>query len=46
MTATASRTRVQKSEAEWRKELTPAQYHVTREHRTERAFTGPSWDEK
>ena len=46
MTATASRPRVQKSAAEWRKELTPAQYHVTREHGTERAFTGPYWDEK
>jgi peptide-methionine (R)-S-oxide reductase len=46
MTATASRPRVHKSDAEWRKQLTPAQYHVTREHGTERAFTGPSWDEK
>jgi peptide-methionine (R)-S-oxide reductase len=42
----SSQTKIVKSEAEWRKELTPAQYHVAREHGTERAFTGPYWDEK
>jgi peptide-methionine (R)-S-oxide reductase len=35
-----------KRDEEWRKELTPLQYHVTREHGTERAFTGPYISEK
>jgi peptide-methionine (R)-S-oxide reductase len=32
--------RVEKTDAEWRQQLTAEQYHVTREHGTERAFTG------
>ena len=38
--------KVEKSEAEWRAELTAEQYHVLREKGTERAFTGKLWNEK
>ena len=45
--ATAEKTfEIQKSEAEWMKQLTPAQYNVLRKHGTERAGSSPLNAEK
>ena len=41
-----SRPPVKKTDAEWRAELTPEQYHVTRRHGTERAYSHPYHNDK
>ena len=40
----AKKREVEKTEEEWKKELSAARYAVLREKATERAFTGDLWD--
>ncbi|KGD85850.1 MULTISPECIES: peptide-methionine (R)-S-oxide reductase MsrB [Rhizobium/Agrobacterium group] len=38
--------KIQKSDVEWREQLSPEQYRILRQAGTERAFTGPFWNAK
>jgi peptide-methionine (R)-S-oxide reductase len=37
--------KVHKTDEQWREQLTPEQYRITRQHGTERAFAGCYWNE-
>ena len=45
-TTTKRPNKVETTDAEWKAQLTPEQFHVARKAGTERAFTGPNWDQK
>ena len=38
--------KIEKTDAEWRSELSAEQYHILRQKGTERAFTGEYWNTK
>src|SRR4051812_45330515 len=38
--------KIEKTDEEWRQQLSPEQYHVLRQKGTERAFSGKFWDTK
>ena len=46
MQDTADIAKIRKPEEEWRRELTPEQFRILRQHGTERAGTGPHLNEK
>jgi peptide-methionine (R)-S-oxide reductase len=42
--SSAGNGRIVKSDTDWKKDLTPAQFHILREKGTEPAFTGEYWN--